>query len=50
MNTNRDFASKEWIAELNRREEDAFQSVPPDLAIFLLICGGVLGYVLGVAI
>lgn len=30
-----------------RSPDDAFQIVPPDLAVLLLIVGTVLGYVLG---
>ena len=41
--TDKDYANKEWL----RDERDAFQILDPDVAIFLLMCAGFAGYLLG---
>ena len=39
--TDRDYADKSWLDH----SDDGFQLITPDFAIFLLICGGFVGYV-----
>lgn len=39
--TNRDYADKSWLHD---DPSNQFQLIPPDLAIFLLIVGGFIGF------
>lgn len=40
MTTDRDYADKDWL------RDDPFQLVSPDLAIFLLVVGVALGFLI----